>query len=116
MYNSFYTPSTSPQQSLQATTGIFTTFVENAEVVKNYPVPVGGMVILIDLQGSKMWFKSTNINGVPAPIRTFDIKELLPPPPANVNAVTREEFDAISKKLDTLINALQKTQEGSNVA
>lgn len=89
--------------------GIFTTFVDNIQSVNNYPVPVGGMAILIDLNGSKMYFKSVNANGVPAPVRVFNIKEIPQVPPANPNMVTRQEFDALNQKIDKLLKAMETT-------
>lgn len=86
--------------------GVFATFVDGENAVKNYLVPAGGMAILIDLNGGKMWFKSININGVPAPIRSFDIKEKPLPIPAGSNVVSRAEFDSLNQQFSELSQQL----------
>lgn len=91
-----------PDASANANKGVFATFVDGENTVKNYLVPAGGMAILIDINGGKMWFKSVNINGVPAPIRTFNIKEIPLPVPAGSNIVTRAEFDELSQQFKDL--------------
>lgn len=108
--NTWYNPNAMYQpQEQKLNSGIFTTFVDNETTVQNYPVPTGSMAILIDLNHHKMWFKSVNSNGLPEPIRTFNIKEI--PLPINPNVVTREEFDTLNKKIDTLLNAIQNKGE-----
>lgn len=91
-----------PDAGANANKGVFATFVDGENAVKNYLVPAGGMAILIDINGGEMWFKSVNINGVPAPIRTFDIKEIPLPVPEGANIVTRAEFNELSKQFKDL--------------
>lgn len=102
----FTPPATSPK-------GIFTTFIEGEGAVRNYLVPAGNMAILIDMNATKMYFKSTDVNGVPAPIRSFNIKEIPQPVAQNPNVVTREEFDAVNQKLDALLQALKTQTQGA---
>lgn len=105
-----------PVTTANASKSVFTAFIEGEGAVRNYLVPAGGMVILIDLNGNKMWFKSTDVNGVPSPIRVFNIKEIPQAVEKNPNVVTRQEFNALSQKIDVLLNALQgKTQPTEGV-
>lgn len=103
-------------QDQQANKGVFATFVDGEQAVKNYLVPAGGMAILIDLNGNKMWFKSININGVPAPIRSFDIKEKPLPIPAGANVVSRTEFDSLNQQFAELSQQISQILKAVNQA
>lgn len=116
MNNGWYQPNNGysrDQGTPTAGNGVFTTFIENEETVKNYLVPAGGMAILINLNGGKMYFKSVNTNGVPAPIRTFNIKEIPLPIPAGANVVTRAEFDTMKQQLNQITQLLQNSLQGT---
>ena len=96
-------------QQPQQTTSLLTVFVNTEEEVRDYPVAAGTTVMLISFKLGKFYLKSTGTNGVPAPIREFTFKEEVAPNTINQNepsSVSREEFDALSKKLDKLLNEL----------
>ena len=86
--------------------GVMTAFISGEQSLKTYPVAAGHMVNLIDLEGNKMYFKSTDANGVPCPLRTFEIKEITPPPGTG-DAVTRKEFDELKNGMAQIMEALK---------
>lgn len=112
--NGWGVPAGMDQQNQNMGKGVFATFVDNEQTVKNYMVPTGGMAILIDLNGNKMWFKSTNINGVPAPVRSFDIKEKPLPIPAGANVVSRTEFENLNKQFSELSQRIAQVLQAVN--
>lgn len=105
-YGNTQTPVQAPSQ--QNNTGSFmAVFVNGENEVNNYPVAPGLTVMLIDFNLKKFWLKSTGMNGVPQPLRTFPFEEETA---AQANpspeAVSREEFNALNSKLDKLISEL----------
>ena len=97
-------------QSQAVSNGVITVFVNGESSATAYPVAAGNMVSLVDLDRGKMWFKSTEANGMPCRIRTFEIKEVTPPPVASADTVTRKEFDILSSQLQQAITAFQEFQ------
>ena len=91
--------------------GVMTAFINGEQSVKTYPVASGYMVNLIDLEGGKMYFKSTDANGAPVQTRVFEIKEITPPAG---NLVTRQEFDELKAGMNQIMEALKGLKhEGS---
>lgn len=77
---------------------------------KSRPVAAGHSVILMDSEESVFYIKTVDQSGMPQPLRIFDYKERKPQerstaeasnPPAS-DVVTREEFNALSEKVDRL--------------
>lgn len=66
--------------------GIFTAFISNGdEGAERYPLPTGGQAFLVDLAAKKAWFKTTDPrNGLPEPMRYFEINEIQPPQKENI--------------------------------
>jgi len=94
--------------------GVMTAFINGEQSVKTYPVGAGYMVNLIDLDGGKMYFKSTDPNGVPGQTRIFEIKEITPPAGANGDLVTRKEFDELKSGMAQIVKMLEGLKpEGS---
>ena len=89
-----------------ASNGVITVFVSNENSATAYPVAAGNMVSLVDLDHGKMWFKSTEANGMPCPLRTFEIKEVTPQPALGGDVVTRKEFDVLSAQIQQIADAL----------
>lgn len=93
----------------QPSSNLMTIFVNSEDEVLNYPVAAGLTVLLISFNQKKFWLKSTNTNGVPQPLRVFPFTEEVQSnvPLNNQNdGVTREEFRALSDKLDKLLQDL----------
>lgn len=107
----YYNQTNMPQamQQTSANSGnMMTIFVNSEAEVNNYPVAAGLTVLLISFDLKRFWLKSTDTSGVPKPLRTFTFDEN--PQPMNVNqngsSVTRQEFDALSNKLNKLLTEL----------
>lgn len=95
-----------PQQSQNT---LLTVLVSSMDEVLNYPVAAGVTVLLIDFNGGTFWLKSTSKTGVPETLRAFDFKELVQSQPQNqneMNFVTKDDFNALSDKLNALIDKL----------
>lgn len=89
--------------------GSFITVMVSGEAgAAAYPVAAGNTVLLIDFDSGKFWLKSTDGNRIPQPLRKFKFEEEVPQPTQIQNgaAVTREEFQQLSDKLDKLIDGL----------
>lgn len=63
-------------------TGTFT-MVDNFEQVKGWPVPIGGMVILMEKNNKKFYIKSLDTSGNPL-ISTFRFEEYVETPKADI--------------------------------
>lgn len=85
---------------------VLTVLVSGEDEVKNYPVAAGTTVMLLDFNGSKFWLKTTDTNGLPQPVRTFEFSESTPKAEIQNVTVSREEFDELSKKMDRLLAEL----------
>lgn len=84
---------------------LITVLVQGEEAVNRYPVGIGNTVLLLDFNSGKFWIK-TNPNGFPQPPRSFEFKETTPTNFQNEGAVSRDEFNSLSEKLDKLIAEL----------
>ena len=90
---------------------VMTVFVDGEAGANAYPVAAGYTVMLIDFNSGKFWIKGTDPNGVPQRMRTFEFKEKITQPMVPTNdGVSREEFAALSAKLDKLISELGGTK------
>lgn len=100
------------QPQTQTNSGnIMTIFIGSEEEANSYPVAAGTTVLLLCFAKKKFWLKSTSTSGVPEALRefTFDETTQVAPVPTGV---TRDEFDALSKKIDKLINDLGGASNG----
>lgn len=84
--------------------------VQNETTVNTYLVGAGNTVAFADFNKGEdidgtLWLKSTTPQGVPNPVRKFELKEITPKP-ENENAVSREEFTALNDKFDKLLEML----------
>jgi hypothetical protein len=96
-------------QAQTTTNGVMTVFITGEASATSYPVAAGNTVNLVDLDSGKMWFKSTDVNGMPCPMRTFEIKEITPQP-VNSDMVSRKEFESLSQQLQNLQQLLMSAQ------
>ena len=94
----------------QATGSLMTVYVNGEEDVNSYPIAPGTSVMLISFEKQKFWIKSRGNDGVPQPLRVFPFKEEQPVTNNQNGAVTREEFDSLSSKLDKLLEELGGTK------
>lgn len=112
-YNNYQTAVPMSQMNNQQNAGsIMTVFVHSEDEVIGYPVAAGVTVLLISFELGKFWLKSTSTSGVPQALRIFPFTEETPKQEAQVNGVSREEFESLSKKIDKLISDLGGNSNG----
>lgn len=93
-----------PQQS-----GIV--WVQGEAGAKAYPVAPGSNMLLMDSEGECFYIKSTDMSGMPQPLRVFEYKEVVATQPAQQSHaalpdmsqyVRKEEFDNLKRKFEEL--------------
>lgn len=94
-------------------------WVQGEEGAKAYMVAAGNSVLLMDSENSVFYIKSTDVSGMPQPLRVFDYTERgkqAPQKPETVDDkfVTRAEFDALRARFDAL--TADKPGKGNNNA
>lgn len=97
------------QQNNQYQQNIMMIPVQGEASARMYPVAAGNTVFLVDFDAGMFWLKGTAPNGLPQTWRKFEFKEIIERPEtiqSAPNAVTREEFDTVTRKLDQLLAAL----------
>lgn len=101
-------------QSQNSPNSVITVFVTSEMAAQCYPVGAGNTVLLIDFDHHMFWIKSTDTNGVPAAMRTFDFSEKLAEQPAetpqdgNNNGVTRDEFNELKAMFGELKTTIEE--------
>lgn len=96
------TPSPAPNNSI--------IWVQGEEGAKAYMVAANNSVMLMDSEASSFYIKSTDPSGMPLPLRVFDYTERTAAPKtpaqpleaAGVEYVTRQEFDALAARIESL--------------
>lgn len=97
-----------PVQNQQPQSGLI--WVQGESGAKSYMVANGNSVLLMDSERQTFYIKSTDASGMPS-MRTFDYTERVsqpvqpvPAPAAQPHAdyVTREEFNALAARIDSL--------------
>lgn len=85
---------------------------------KSYLVAPGTSVLLMDSESEKFFIKSTDVSGMPQPLRTFEYHEVSSqiPPKQHVQEpdnkyVTRQEYDDLKGKYDAIIARLNSFSE-----
>lgn len=105
-------PQMQPMQSMQQTqnqqssNGII--WVQGEEGAKAYMVAPGNSVLLMDSENSAFYIKSSDNSGMPMPLRIFDYvernaKQQTQNIKPNVEYVTRQEFDALSARINDIM-------------
>lgn len=84
-------------------------WVQGEEGAKNYPVAAGQTVLLMDQTSNVFYLKTTDISGIPQPLRVFDYIEREEIKDSSVTTndvayVTKREFDELKTKLDQLVS------------
>ena len=109
-------PAQQVQQSQQNNNGIL--WVSGEVGAKSYLVAPGTSVLLMDSESEKFYIKSTDVSGMPQPLRTFEYHEVgtqMPPkqPVQNMDSkyVTRQEYDDLKGKYEAIINRLNSFSE-----
>ena len=102
-------------QSQNTPNSVITVFVTSEMAAQCYPVGAGNTVLLIDFDHKMFWIKSTDTNGVPMPMRTFDFTEKLAEQPTEANTqdgtsngVSRDEFNELKSMFGELKNTIEE--------
>lgn len=103
-------PAQPVQQPQQNNNGIL--WVSGEVGAKSYLVAPGTSVLLMDSESEKFYIKSTDVSGMPQPLRTFEYHEVgtqMPPkqPVQNMDSkyVTRQEYDDLKGKYEAIIKS-----------
>ena len=102
-------------QNQQSSNGII--WVQGEEGAKAYMVAPGNSVLLMDSENSAFYIKSTDNSGMPMPLRIFDYvernaKQQTQNIKPNVEYVTRQEFDALSARINDIMANINNNSEG----
>ena len=115
-YNAFpnqgtggYMPLVPPVQQSQSTIMVE---VDGEEGAMRYPVAANNTVLLKDRNADVVYLKSTDANGYPFPMRTFDFKERVARPSGDY--VTRKEFEEIHPLLSDVKSLLAELSAPSD--
>ena len=101
-----------PQTVQQQSSSII--WVQGEAGAKAYPVGAGNSVLLMDTEDSVMYIKTVDVSGMPQPLRVFDYVERSAQgrsgaaAVANVDTVTREEFEALREDVRRLSKGIRK--------
>jgi hypothetical protein len=108
-YQNPYQPYSYPNDS----NGII--WVQGESGAKAYPVQNGKSVVLFDSESEHFFIKTTDISGMPQPLRIFSYKESneidIKPTIDTSNFITRDEFE---KAIDSLKNRNYQRRENRN--
>lgn len=101
-------------QNQQSSNGII--WVQGEEGAKAYMVAPGNSVLLMDSENSAFYIKSTDNSGMPMPLRIFDYvernaKQQTQNMKPNVEYVTRQEFDALSARINDIMANINNNSE-----
>lgn len=109
-------PAQSVQQPQQNNSGIL--WVSGEVGAKSYLVAPGTSVLLMDSESEKFYIKSTDVSGMPQPLRTFEYHEVgsqMPPkqPVQSMDSkyVTRQEYDDLKAKFNAIASRLNSFSE-----
>lgn len=102
------------QPIVQNNTGIL--WVQGEAGAKAYPVQPGHNIILMDSESDCFYIKSTDISGIPSPLRTFRYSEVTPnqqvkqPEINTAQFVTRDEFEELKRMIQERPNQNQRRE------
>lgn len=78
----------------------------------SYPVGAGNTAFAVDWNEKTFWVKTTDINGVPQPMRKFKFEEIIPEPQqVQGGAVSRAEFEEVQSSLNKIMAMLQTNKK-----
>ena len=87
-------------------------WVQGEAGAKSYLVAPGNTVQLMDSEANRFYLKTVGADNMPHPLRIFEYKEIMPVevqiPPSAVNAVTREEYDALKGQMEELVKKIEQ--------
>lgn len=126
-YPTMYQPQYPVQQTISNTpininqqhnTGII--WVQGEAGAKAYPVGPGSSILLMDSESDCFYIKSTDVSGVPMPLRTFTYTEIIPSkqtrsqdiPMDTSQYVTRDEFEELKRMMQERQSQRRENRNG----
>lgn len=125
-YNTINPPGFNPQPSYSTTQNYIPTpqmpeqhengilWVQGEAGAKSFAVAPGRSVMLMDSEQDRFYIKTADASGMPMPLRIFEYKEVTQ---TDISAqpttdyVTREEFTALSERLNELVKKTTKKEK-----
>ena len=108
--------SVAPQQMQQVqpnSSGII--WVQGEAGAKAYPVAAGTSMLLMDSEREQFYLKSTDMSGMPMPLRLFTYKEVVQSTePAHVNEIDMSRY-ITREELENRLDALKMPSAGRRV-
>lgn len=109
-YTGYSVPQT-PSVQQPADSGLI--WVQGVEGAKSYLVAPNKTVLLMDSEQEQFFLKSADASGMPLPLRIFKYTELVSVD-RSTNYITRQEFDALTKKLDAIESKISTPEVATN--
>lgn len=120
-YQAYQSPMYNPYAVQQQNNNSSIIWVQGEAGAKAYSVAAGSSVLLMDSETDNFYIKSTDISGMPQPLRKFQYKEILENQPQEIppaapafdssQFVTREEFE---KRIGELNRRAARTIDYNN--
>lgn len=73
-------------------------WVQGEAAARAYQVGPGEKVLLLDLEKDVFYIKTVDASGMPAPLRIFEYKEILPDAPKNISQVGQDNNQFVTKQ------------------
>ena len=105
-------PYVAPAPTTNQPTGI--TWVQGEAAARAYPIAAGGKAILMDSENNVFYVKSSDVSGMPLPLRIFKYEEMTEgaaPTTDTSNFITKEEFEKRISELESLLRKEKKNEQ-----
>ena len=103
---------TAPAPSTNQTTGI--TWVQGEAAARAFPITAGSKAILMDSENNVFYVKSSDVSGMPLPLRIFKYEEVTEGNNQKAdtsNFITKEEFESRISELEKLLKKEKKNEQ-----
>lgn len=103
---------TAPAPSTNQTTGI--TWVQGEAAARAFPITAGSKIILMDSENNVFYVKSSDVSGMPLPLRIFKYEEVTEGNNQKAdtsNFITKEEFESRIGELEKLLKKEKKNEQ-----
>ena len=106
----YYLPQQGAQRQSQGE--MFAVSVAGEMGAMSYPVAAGNTVLAFDWNEKMFWVKTTDINGLPQPMRKFEFTEIIPQQQQITgDTVSRAEFDEVQASLAKIMDMLKGNEK-----
>ena len=119
-YSQIQQPTINPLPTTQNPQNSSISWVQGEAGAKAYPVAAGNTVMLLDSEDSVFYLKSTDVSGMPQPLRIFEFKERTGANQINNQAILSQPnmdnyvtWDKLEERLSQLLNNKKSTQNNA---